>query len=76
MRVLLSLITAAMDSLDVQPVAQSPENNEIVRQFSFGLTPSIAYPDVIHAVADHTSEEREREAAKWRPKFQDQGAAR
>ena len=65
-----------MDNLEVQPLAQSPEDNEVVRQFSHGLGPVIAYPDVIHAVADRATQEREREAAKWRPKFQDQGAAR
>ena len=65
-----------MDGFGAEPEPQSLEDNELIRQFSFGLVPTTAYPNVVHAVADHTTQERDREAAKWRPKFQDREAAR
>ena len=56
--------------------AHISEDHELVRQFSFEVAPTVAYPDVIHAVADYGKQERACEAAKWRPHFQDDGTAR
>ncbi|KAL8795189.1 MAG: hypothetical protein Q9195_002344 [Heterodermia aff. obscurata] len=58
--------------MDVPEIdAQSlPERRELVRRFSNDVGPTVKYPNVIHAVADYTKQDRAKEAAKWRPHFQ------
>ena len=48
-----------------------PERRELIRRFSNGIGPTVRYPNVIHAIADYTKQDRAKEAAKWRPHFQD-----
>lgn len=52
------------------------EAHALVRRFSLEVAPEFTYPHAIHAVADCSRQEREVEAAKWRPHFQDPNAAR
>ena len=52
------------------------EAHALVRRFSLEVAPDFTYPHAIHAVADCSRQEREIEAAKWRPHFQDPKAAR
>ena len=70
-------IFAIMDHAKVlDDGTRSSEAHALVRRFSLEVAPSFTYPHAIHAVADHSRQERETEAAKWRPRFQDPNAAR
>ncbi len=65
-----------MDSAKALDGTRDSEAHALVRQFSLEVAPSFTFPHAIHAVADHSRQERETEAAKWRPHFQDPNAAR
>lgn len=58
-----------MDIAEIVPPSL-PERRELVGQFSNDIGPTVKYPNVIHAVADHTKQDRAKEAAKWRAHFQ------
>ena len=65
-----------MESARARDDTQDSEAHALVRRFSLEVAPTVSYPHAIHAVADCSRQEREIEAAKWRPHFQDQDAAR
>ena len=65
-----------MDSAKPLDGTRDSEAHALVRQFSLEVAPSFEFPHAIHAVADHSRQERETEAARWRPRFQDPNAAR
>ena len=65
-----------MDSAETLDGTRDSEVHALVRQFSLEVAPNFTFPHAIHAVADHSSQEKEIEAAKWRPSFQDPNAAR
>ena len=58
-----------MDAPEIDP-SFLPERRELIRRFSNDIGPTVEYPNVIHAVADCTKQDRAKEAAKWRPHFQ------
>ncbi|CAD6588021.1 MAG: hypothetical protein ASARMPRED_003382 [Alectoria sarmentosa] len=64
-----------MDAAKDLDATRNSEAHELVQRFSLEVAPTIAYPNAIHAVADCSRREREIEAAKWRPHFQDRNAA-
>ena len=64
-----------MDGPEIDP-SFLPERRELIRRFSNGIGPTVKYPNVIHAVADYTKQDRAKEAAKWRPHFQDPSTPR
>ena len=72
----LNTLIAVMDSSESLNQTQDSEAHALVRQFSLEVAPNFTYPHAIHAVADYSRHQREIEAAKWRPHFQDPNAAR
>ena len=65
-----------MEEAISQVRARSPGERALVRRFSEKEALTVEYPNVVHAVASYGSQEREIEAAKWRPQFEDKHAAR
>ena len=65
-----------MNGAEALDATRDSEAHTLVRRFSLEVAPNFTFPHAIHAVADHSRRERETEAAKWRPRFQDSNAAR